>query len=196
MFGHVRSVDGRGMASSAFRVALVGALAALTSAVVLGAASAPASAAPAASVTISEVTGLEADILVELNAVRRAHGLTPLRRATPLVAAAATHSRAMASYGFFQHESRDGSPFWHRVQRFYGKQGFASWSVGENLLWSTNLDAARAVKLWMGSPAHRRNILLPSWREIGLSAVSVTRAPGHFEGRDVVIVTSNFGVRG
>ena len=99
-------------------------------------------------------------MLVELNAIRRAHGLTPLRLSRPLSSAADSHSRAMGTFGFFSHSSRDGSAFWKRVQRFYGPDGHATWSVGENLLWSTTgLDASRALKLWMASPGHRKNIL-------------------------------------
>ncbi len=68
--------------------------------------------------------------------------------------------------------------------------------MGENLLWSTGgLDASHALALWMKSPGHRANILTPRWREVGLSAVSVAGAPGVFGGRDVVIITSDFGVR-
>jgi uncharacterized protein YkwD len=152
----------------------------------------------------SDVTGklgaadrLESQVLVELNKIRRANGLVPLKISRPLTSAADTQSRAMGTFGFFQHESRDGSAFWKRIKRFYGPGSNGSWSVGENLLWSssTYLDAAEALKLWMASPAHRRNILTARWREIGLSAVSVSAAPGIFGGRNVVIVTTDFGVR-
>jgi uncharacterized protein YkwD len=47
----------------------------------------------------------------------------------------------------------------------------------------------------MKSPGHRKNILTPGWREIGISAVAVRSAPGVFGGRDVVIVTTDFGTR-
>jgi uncharacterized protein YkwD len=47
----------------------------------------------------------------------------------------------------------------------------------------------------MGSPGHRKNILTRDWREIGASAVTVHAAPGVYGGRDVVIVTTDFGVR-
>jgi uncharacterized protein YkwD len=139
---------------------------------------------------------LESGVLVELNAIRRSHGLVPVRLSGPLTAAADAHSHSMGMFGYFQHESRDGSVFWKRVKRFYGSGGYGTWSVGENLLWSSGgLDASRALKLWMESPAHRANILSARWREIGLSAVTVTGAPGVFGGRDVVIITSDFGVR-
>ena len=177
------------------RLAALCVLTAALAAAALGVAGAPAWAAPAAGRAITASSPLEAAVLVELNAVRRAHGLTPLRRSTPLAAAAAAHSRAMAQHGFFRHESRDGSAFWQRVQRFYAKGGYARWAVGENLLWSTRVDAAGAVRLWMQSPPHRKNILAPQWREVGLSAVAAEAAPGQFGGRDVVIITSDFGAR-
>jgi uncharacterized protein YkwD len=82
------------------------------------------------------------------------------------------------------------------VQRFYSPEGYQSWSVGENLLWSSgHLSADAALKLWMESPGHRKNILTARWREIGLSALKVSSAPGVYGGRDVVIITTDFGVR-
>jgi uncharacterized protein YkwD len=146
--------------------------------------------------TLTAANQLESQVLGELNAVRRAHGLAPLRASRPLAAAAESHSRAMGTFGFFAHSSRDGSAFWKRVQRFYAQGRYGNWAVGENLLWSTTgLDAAGALKLWMASPGHRKNILTARWREVGLAAVTVPAAPGVFGGRDVVIITSDFGVR-
>lgn len=146
--------------------------------------------------TLAAADQLESQVLVELNTIRRRHGLTPLRLSKPLSAAADTHSRAMGTLGFFDHDSRDGSEFWQRVQRFYGGDGYRRWSVGENLLWSSGqLSAATALRLWMQSPGHRKNILTPRWREIGLSALKVRSAPGVYGGRDVVIITTDFGTR-
>ena len=146
--------------------------------------------------TPSAADQLESQVLTELNKIRRAHGLVPVKISRPLTSAADAHSKAMGSFGFFAHESQDGSVFWKRVKRFYGPGKSGNWSVGENLLWSTEgLDAAAALKLWMASPKHRENILTARWREVGLSAVTVPAAPGIFGGRDVTIVTSDFGVR-
>jgi uncharacterized protein YkwD len=47
----------------------------------------------------------------------------------------------------------------------------------------------------MNSPPHRANLLSPRWREVGLAAVHVGRAPGVYGGREVTIVTADFGVR-
>jgi uncharacterized protein YkwD len=178
----------------AFRVALLAACACLLAGAGVGAVGASAATHPAR--TIEAEDQLELLVLAELNAVRRSHRLRPLRASRPLAAAADAHSRAMGRFGFFEHESRDGTAFWHRVKRFYRPRASSGWSVGENLLWSTpGLNARAAVQLWMESPGHRRNILTPRWREIGLSAVRVAAAPGVFGGRDVVIITTDFGTR-
>jgi uncharacterized protein YkwD len=146
--------------------------------------------------TLTAADRLESQVLVELNKIRRQHGLAPVRLSRQLSAAADAHSRAMGTFGFFDHNSRDGSEFWKRVQRFYSPEGYQSWSVGENLLWSSgHLSADAALELWMESPGHRKNILTARWREIGLSALKVSSAPGVYGGRDVVIITTDFGVR-
>ena len=174
------------------RLAVIAALAAA----LLCAVAAGADAGTTPSRSLTAANALEAGVLTELNAVRRAHGLVPLRLSRPLSSAADVHSRAMGTHGFFGHDSRDGSEFWQRVKRFYGPGRNGTWSVGENLLWSSaGLDARDALRLWMQSPGHRKNILTPRWREIGLSALAVAAAPGVFGGRDVVIITSDFGVR-
>jgi uncharacterized protein YkwD len=145
---------------------------------------------------VSSADALERDVLAQVNAFRTRHHLVPLRLSARLSAAADVQSTAMARLGFFAHRSADGSSYWRRVRRFYGRQGFARWSVGENLVWqSPDLDGGRALVIWEHSRRHRRNLLTPRWREICLSAVRVAAAPGVFAGRDVTIVTADFGVR-
>lgn len=162
----------------------------------LAAGSSGATAATSPTTTIAAANGLETQVLDALNAIRRSHGLAPLRLAQPLAAAADSHSRTMGRFGFFSHDSRDGSDFSQRVKRFYGPGRSGGWAVGENLLWaSPTIGAAAAMKMWMESPGHRKNILNPRWREIGLSAVTVARAPGVYGNRDVTIITTDFGTR-
>ena len=159
-------------------------------------AAAPASASSTSGRTIQSANVLEGGVLVEINNLRAKHGLAPLKVSPKLRLAADAHSAAMGRFGFFAHESRDGSAFWKRVERYYRPSGYALWSVGENLLWSSGeLDPATTLEMWMNSPKHRENLLTPRWREIGLSAVTVSGAPGIFGGATVTIVTADFGVR-
>ena len=139
---------------------------------------------------------LATQVLSDVNRLRRSRGLVSLRFSTKLAAAATQHSQEMARLGYFSHDSANGAAFWRRLERYYGSKGRRYWSVGENLLWSSpDTDAAGALRMWMGSPEHRANLLKGEWREIGLSAVHVPSAPGAFGGHEVTIVTADFGVR-
>jgi uncharacterized protein YkwD len=139
---------------------------------------------------------LEAQVLERMNALRRSRGLAPLRVSRGLRSAADAHSSAMLSRGFFSHSSADGSSFWRRVQRYYPRGRSGVWSVGENLLWSSpDVDASRAIQMWLNSPTHRRILLTARWREVGLSAVHASVAPGVYGGRPVTVLTADFGVR-
>lgn len=144
----------------------------------------------------SSLSSLESGVLQQINAIRRRHGLQPVRLSPPLTAAAISHSHEMGSVGYFEHESHDGTAFWRRIKRWYGSGGFGLWSVGENLLWSSpDVQPGTALDLWMHSPEHRANILTAKWREIGVSAVHVLGAPGTYNGLTVTIITTDFGIR-
>jgi uncharacterized protein YkwD len=126
---------------------------------------------------------LDLSVLVELNAVRKSHGLVPLKANLALTVAARDHSS-------------DGSPFWKRLTA-YSDAGQGTWAVGENLLWSSpDVSGAQALRLWMASPEHRHNILTAKWREIGISAIHADSAPGTYGNRAVTVITTDFGVRG
>ena len=171
--------------------ALVGVLAAVPAA-----ASTETPAAERAKSTVTLQPGLDSAILVRINAVRVAHGLARLTLNVHLAAAATLHSRELAKTGLFQHESPDGGAFWKRIERYYPPTGFRNWEVGENLLWwSPNTDAATTVADWLASPPHRKNLLNPVWRELGVSAIHDRAAPGTYRGLEVTIVTADFGAR-
>jgi uncharacterized protein YkwD len=139
---------------------------------------------------------LEAGVLSHINALRRSYGLASLRLSPALSSAARQHSFEMAARGYFAHESANGSRFDRRIARYYPMGHRRYWSVGENLLWSSpNVDASRALTMWLNSPEHRANLLTARWREIGLSAVHSASAPGTYGGAQVTIVTADFGVR-
>ncbi len=156
----------------------------------------PAAALPSPSHSTVALSSLEAGVLQQLNQIRTQHHLVPLTLSAPLTAASKQHSSEMGDDGYFEHTSQDGTAFWKRIGRWYSQNGFHYWSVGENLLWSSpDVDASQALVLWMHSPEHRANILSPRWREVGLSAVHLTGAPGTYDGREVTIITTDFGVR-
>jgi uncharacterized protein YkwD len=144
----------------------------------------------------TSLSSLEQGVLSDINTLRKEHGLAPLRLSASLSSAARQHSSEMAARGYFSHDSANGSSFDRRIARYYPMGGNHFWSVGENLLWSSpDVDAGAALSMWWNSAEHRKNMLTARWREIGLSAVHVAAAPGTYGGREVTIVTTDFGVR-
>jgi len=139
---------------------------------------------------------LERQIATRVNAVRGWYGLRPLRFSQGLTVAARRHSREMTVQGYFEHDSRNGTPFWKRIERSYPARRFSRWEVGENIAWSPlGATAVDVVRQWMGSPGHRANLLSATWREFGLGAFRVPRAGGTYGGRPVTIVTLDLGIR-
>jgi uncharacterized protein YkwD len=167
-----------------------------TPATVPGAVAGSAPQAALAARGVREMPALEEQVLAAINELRHEHGLVELRLNTRLASTALVHSLSMAEQGYFQHSSLAGAPFWKRVEGKYDRRAGGLWRVGENLAWaSPGLSAEGALALWLNSPRHRKNLLTPGWREIGLGAVHALAAPGVFEGRATTILTADFGVR-
>jgi uncharacterized protein YkwD len=156
----------------------------------------PAVAIAAEAPRVAPADRLEAGVLEELNLVRLEHGLRQLRPNPSLTEAADHHSLAMVRAGYFAHESPDGSHFARRIKGFYRPRAVRrKWRVGENLIWRTDrLSARAAVSAWLASPGHRENLLGRKFREVGISAVRAV-APGVFGGRNIVLLTVDFGAR-
>lgn len=139
---------------------------------------------------------LNRQVLAAVNSFRVAHGRVPLRESSALDRSARQHSLEMGRVGYFAHPSANGTAFWKRIRRYYPAKGDSYWSVGENLVWrAPSLSAAKAMALWIASPEHLKNLLATQWRQIGVSAVVVSHAPGVYGGMHAVIVTTDFGVR-
>lgn len=175
-------------------VVLCVALALPASAVASPAASGKAGTATGA--TVTRATSLEGLVLRRINALRASHGLAPLRLSSGLSRSAATHSRSMATLGFFAHESQDGTSFSRRIERFYAPHSKA-WSVGENLAMFGGAPPSpdSIVVAWMASPPHRANLLRALFREAGIGVVHNPAAGGVFGGDSTWVVTLDLGRR-
>ena len=139
---------------------------------------------------------LNRQVLAGVNRFRARHGRAPLHESTALDRSARRHSLEMGRLGYFAHSSADGLQFWQRIRNFYPANGYSYWSVGENLVWaSPSLRVGGAMRMWISSPPHLANLLSRRWRQIGISAVGVARAPGVYGHRRVTIITTDFGVR-
>jgi uncharacterized protein YkwD len=155
-----------------------------------------ASQAAGAGTSVTRATSLESLVLQELNAVRTARGVQPLVASAALSRAAIGHARSMATIGFFSHESHDGTRFSERIRQFYGPH-MQPWTVGENLaMFGGATPTAKAiVAAWMGSPAHRANVLRRQFRDAGVAIVYHPAAGGVFGGLPTWVVTLDVGCR-
>jgi uncharacterized protein YkwD len=112
---------------------------------------------------------IEQQIFSLINDERSKMGLSELEWSESLAALARLHSDDMANVKFFSHRGSDGSMVDDRADRL----GLGSWrSIGENIAYMRGFDdpASLAVEKWLESPAHRKNLLGPNWKE---SAVGV-----------------------
>jgi len=112
-------------------------------------------------------------MLRELNRMRAAHRLPPLREDARMDRTAAGHSRDMARHGYFAHGAWPS-----RVKAAAG----GARSIGETIGWRVQggpaSEARAMVQEWLGSPPHRRVLLDGRFRRVGVGRATSTNA-GH-----------------
>lgn len=137
---------------------------------------------------------LETAVVEQVNALRLAYGLPALDRSSGLRRAADAHTLGMLRTGSFAHVLPGGPTLAQRVSRFYPRTA-KGWSTGENIaLFGPDAPSAKAVlDAWLGSPAHRANLLRRDWRHIGVSARFAAAPPGDFGFRPSWLITLDLG---
>jgi uncharacterized protein YkwD len=117
----------------------------------------------------------------ETNQFRREHGLVELKVNDDLHAAARYFARFMARTDKYGHTA-DGKQPWDRT----ADHGYESCMIAENIAWeynsagfSTRGLADALVRAWEDSPPHRKNMLDPDLREIGV-AVAHSEKTGRY----------------
>jgi uncharacterized protein YkwD len=101
---------------------------------------------------------VESAILRAMNAVRASHGLPRLQASGALARAAAAHSAAMLRTGTFSHGEVGA-----RLRRYTRAR-----SIAETLAWTTRCDSRKVVAMWLQSAEHRRILLAPDFRVVGV----------------------------
>jgi uncharacterized protein YkwD len=136
---------------------------------------------------------VERTALCLINAQRRAHGLGRLRSNPLLRLAAVRHSRDMVAREYFSHTGPSGSDFVARIRDAGYIDTSRSWRVGETIACGTGVAATPAtiVRGWMRSPPHRRILLAPGFRGVGIGIALGTPTYG---GRGATY-TADFGGR-
>jgi uncharacterized protein YkwD len=109
-------------------------------------------------------------IVCVIVAERRSHGLGELRVSSQLSTAARRHSLDMVRRGYFAHTGPSGVNFVQRIRAAGYLTSARSWLVGETLGWGWGAGASpnRIVRAWMHSPEHRKILLRPYYRQIGI----------------------------
>jgi len=133
-----------------------------------------------------------------INLEREKHGLMTLGYDEKLASIAKSHSKDMASSGYFSHETPEGLDPTDRASKAdyvcrYQVGNLIYSGIGENIhmvegsstaLWSSPESIAEmAVSGWMDSPGHRKNILTSTFSNEGIG-VSISTFTIH--------VTQNF----
>lgn len=118
------------------------------------------------------------ELLRRVNLLRRAHGVPEVRGDPALDLVAQRYSERMAREGFFTHVAPDGSDLEARLK----SAGYRHQGAGENLgLASGPLAAHFGIEQ---SPGHRRNLLDPRHRALGIGIALRER-----QGRTEALVT-------
>lgn len=132
-------------------------------------------AAPSTRPTHEQLNASMSRIVDLVNAQRRNARLAPLTVHSTLMSCAQQYSDVQASTGAINHTGPDGSNPGQRLTRC----GYRWRHYGENLA-AGYANPDELVAAWMASPGHRRNILNPKVREIGLGFAHRDNDPGQY----------------
>lgn len=111
----------------------------------------------------------EIAIVREINRVRRAHRLRPVKLTAPLTRVARRHSSLMLKHNALSHSSFDGSSFSTRLQRAGKRRAY-----GETLAWAPHgagVNAKSLLRLWLRSAPHRKVLMNGQLRRVGVGRV-------------------------
>ncbi len=121
----------------------------------------------------------ELAVVAALDTVRRDRGLPPLRPDERLGAAARAHAADMVRTQAFSHVGADGMLLVVRVRASGYLRGARAWWLGEALQWHTGArSGTEVVDAWLASPPHRRLLLRPRARDVGVGMAPGIPRPG------------------
>jgi uncharacterized protein YkwD len=142
----------------------------------------------------------DASVFCLINEQRASRGRPTLRPNGRLRRAAGEYATSMEAGRFFSHYGDFlGHPFGASPVSRLRQVGYIRphyvWVVGENLHWTTSAGStpAATVAAWMNSPEHRKYLLKPRFRDLGVAAVrGVPSDPSQTDG---VTVATEYGFR-
>lgn len=118
-----------------------------------------------------------------VNQSRNINGLNDLFISATLIKIATDKANDMITHHYFSHTSPQGINPWY----WFKKNNYLYEYAGENLAINYNT-AENQHQAWMNSPTHRKNILNPSYTEIGIAT-----ATGYIDHKPATITVQVFG---
>lgn len=122
-------------------------------------------------------------ILDLTNKERTSQNLAQLKHSPKLEKAAIMKASDMLNKGYFSHNSPEGADFTKNIK----KQKYYYLEAGENMAIDF-ITSEAVVEGWMKSDDHKRNILNPRFKDVGIAALA-----GQYNGAETTIVVQIFG---
>jgi uncharacterized protein YkwD len=130
----------------------------------------------ATSISVTDIHNLS-------NQERINNGLPPLNLHSQLTTAAYAKANDMFAKNYWAHVSPDGTTPWY----FISSAGYGYASAGENLAKDFSYSSG-VVAGWIGSPAHRANVLSSTYQDVGYAVVN-----GTLQGSETTLVVAMYG---
>lgn len=134
----------------------------------------------------AQLSAIVSSRMLELiNTARAAEGVGPVDSNAALASSATIKGRDMFARQYFAHDTPDGKRPWEWIDRSAYDYIYA----GENL--AMDFTSAEAVQTaFMKSPAHRKNILNPKYRDVGIAVLT-----GELNGQKTILLVEFFGTQ-
>ncbi len=128
---------------------------------------------------------ISSNIVSLINQARTQAGVEPLNENSALVEYAQVKGQDMINRDYFAHDTPEGKRPWQWINR--GDYDYVY--AGENL--AMDFTSAEMVHdAFMKSPSHRRNILNPKYKDVGISVLS-----GQLNGNETILLVEFFGTQ-
>lgn len=112
---------------------------------------------------LRDLAAVRREMLAQVNAIRKRHGLRALTADAQLDRAAQGHAEDMLRRAYFAHGSPSGETARERIRA----TGYTYRTIGENIAFGQT-SVEEVVETWMDSPGHRKNILNKDFAELGV----------------------------
>lgn len=134
---------------------------------------------------LSAYTSIESEIIALTNQSRLESGVSALKLDSELERAAQAKAQDMVSQNYFAHFGPGEKKPWDWID--YSKYPYSI--AGENL-GKDFITAASVHRALMASATHRKNILNPKYRDLGIGLAS-----GQIDGQETIVLVEFFGAR-